>query len=51
MPKQKGKLTQTEQYKRFIETARKLGVDETEEGHEKAFGKVGLKKAKKSKTS
>lgn len=43
----KAKLTQAEQSKRFIETARKLGVDETEAGHEKAFGKVGLKKPKK----
>ena len=33
--------------KRFIQTARKLDVDETEAGHEKAFGKVGLKKPKK----
>lgn len=33
-----------EQSKRFIETARKIGVDESEEGHERAFGKVGLKK-------
>jgi len=32
-----------------IETARKLGVDETEAGHERAFGKVGMKKPKKTK--
>ena len=39
-------MTPSEQSKRFIETARKLGVDETEVGHERAFGKVGLKKPK-----
>ena len=43
----KKKETQAEQSKCFIETARKLGVDESEAGHEKAFGKVGLKKPKK----
>jgi len=43
----KSKETQAGQSKRFIETARKLGVDESEAGHEKAFGKVGLKKPKK----
>jgi hypothetical protein len=47
MPKRKTILSQAEQSKRFIETARKLGVDETEAGHERAFGKVRLKKAKK----
>ena len=41
----KKKETQAEQSKRFIETARKLGVDETEAGHERAFGKVGLQKS------
>ena len=41
------KLSPSEQRKRFIETARKLGVDETEAGHERAFGKVGLKKKRK----
>ena len=45
--RKKTKETQAEQSKRFIETARKLGVDETEAGHERAFGKVGLKKPKK----
>jgi hypothetical protein len=29
----------------------KLGVDETEDGQEKAFGKVGLKKPKKKRPS
>jgi hypothetical protein len=41
------KESQAEQSKRFIETARKLGVDETEAGHERAFGRVGLKKPRK----
>ena len=35
------KVDAREQSRRFIETARKLGVDETEAGHEKALGKVG----------
>jgi hypothetical protein len=47
--KKKNKETQAEQSNRFIETARKLGVDESEAGHERAFGKVGLKKPKKGK--
>jgi hypothetical protein len=42
----KKRESQAEQSKRFIETARKIGVDETEAGHERAFGKVGLKKLK-----
>jgi len=42
----KPKETQAEQSRRFIEEARKLGVDETEAGHEKVFGTVGLKKPK-----
>lgn len=47
MPKDgKPKLTPAEQRKRFIEAARELEVDETEEGQEKAFGKVGLGKPK-----
>ena len=37
-----------ERSKRFIETARKLDVDETEEGQEKAFGKVGIGKPSKA---
>ena len=41
--------SQAEQSKRFIETARKLGVDESKAGHERAFGKVGLKKPRKPK--
>jgi hypothetical protein len=35
-------MTPAEQSKRFIETAR------TEVGHERAFGKVGLKKPRKA---
>lgn len=46
MPKKKATEVQTDQSKRFIEKARELGVDETEAGQEKAFGKVGLKKPK-----
>ena len=47
--KRRKRELQAEQSKRFIEIARKLGVDETEAGHERAFGKVGLKKPKKGK--
>ena len=43
----KPKESTAEQSKRFIETARKLGVDETEAGHG-AFGKDGLIKPKKA---
>ena len=46
MPR-KPKESQAEQSKRFIEKARKFCVDESEEGQEKAFGKVGLGKPKK----
>ena len=45
----KPKETQEEQSQRFIEKARELEVDEFEKGQEKAFGKVGLGKPKKSK--
>lgn len=44
-----GRMSPTEQSKRFIEDARKLEVDETEAGEERAFGKVGLKKSGKKK--
>lgn len=50
MAKKKHKLTPAEQRKRFIEMARKLGVQDTEAAQEKAFGKVGLKKPKKAKS-
>ena len=46
--KRRKRELQAEQSKR-IETARKLGADETEAGHERAFGKVGLKKPQKGK--
>jgi hypothetical protein len=49
MPGKKAKLTPAEQRKRFIETARELGIPDTEAAQEKAFGKVGLKKPKKTK--
>lgn len=41
-PKQKPKPKKTdkEQYARFVETARKLGVDESGESFERAFEKV-----------
>ena len=48
MPRKKTKLTPAEQRKRFIETARELGIPDTEAAQEKAFGKVGLKKPKKT---
>jgi hypothetical protein len=47
MPRKKTKLTQAEQRKRFIETARDLGIPDTEATQDRAFGKVGLKKPKK----
>lgn len=49
MPKRKPKMTPAEQRRAFIETARKLGADESDAGQERAFGKVGLKKRKKIK--
>lgn len=47
--KKKSKISPQEQRRRFEETARKLGADETEAGQEKAFSKVGMKKSTKSK--
>jgi hypothetical protein len=38
--KAKPKMTDKKQSERFIETARKLGVDETGEAFEKAFEKI-----------
>lgn len=49
MPRKKSKLTPVEQRKRFAETARELGIPDTEAAQERAFGKVGLKKPKKPK--
>jgi hypothetical protein len=48
MAKRKTKLTPAEQRRRFIETARELGIPDTEAAQERAFGKVGLKKKKRS---
>ena len=47
--KRKPKLTAAKQRRRFIETARKLGIPDAEAAQENAFGKVGLKKPKRSK--
>jgi hypothetical protein len=41
MVKRKNKLTQAEQRRRFVETARELGIPDTDAAQEKAFGKVG----------
>lgn len=35
------------QYKRFLESAREAGADETEEGADRAFKKVASKKDRK----
>ena len=35
-----GKTTDPEQFARFLEAAREVGVDETGEAFERAFGKV-----------
>jgi hypothetical protein len=34
------KITDKRQYERFVETARKLGVDESEEAFDRAFRKI-----------
>ncbi len=49
MANKKHKLAPAEQRKRFIEAARELQADETEQGQERAFCKVGLKKAAQRK--
>jgi hypothetical protein len=46
--KPKPKLTDKEQSERFIETARKLGVDETGDKFDKAFQKIISQKQKAS---
>jgi hypothetical protein len=38
--KQKPKMSDKRQYERFVETARKLGCDESEEAFEQAFRKI-----------
>jgi hypothetical protein len=40
MPAKKPKPDEKPQRERFIETAREIGADETQEGFEKAFEKV-----------
>jgi hypothetical protein len=47
--KSKPKPDDPAQYKRFLEAARKAEADETEEGADKAFKKVVMKKPTKSK--
>jgi hypothetical protein len=42
----KSKKRDPEQYKRFVETAKKAGADETEEGADRAFKKVTSKRTK-----
>jgi hypothetical protein len=49
MATKKKRGTQAEQAKRFIDMARELGVDESERGQERAFGKVGMKRPKARK--
>ena len=44
MPKAKKKLSQAEQSKRFVETAKALGVDESGKSFEKAIKAVLTKK-------
>jgi hypothetical protein len=39
-PDPKPKLTDAERHKRFVEVAREVGADETEEGAERALRKV-----------
>jgi hypothetical protein len=40
MPAKKPNPEEKPQRERFIETAREIGADETQEGFEKGFGKV-----------
>jgi hypothetical protein len=46
-PKSKSKRSDPEEYRRFVATARKLGVDESPEAMEQAFRKV-IDKSKRS---
>ena len=39
-PKEKPKPSKKTQYGRFVETARQLGADESEEAFERAFRKI-----------
>jgi hypothetical protein len=40
MPAKKPRTDEKPQIERFIETAREIGADETQEGFEKAFDKI-----------
>ena len=46
-PKPKKKISKAEQSRRFIETARELGVDEDPEAFNRLFGKMDLRKPDK----
>lgn len=48
MKKAKPKPDDPEQYKRFLEAARKAEADETEDGADRAFKKVVSKKPKRN---
>lgn len=45
------KSTDPEQYERFVETARKLGADESPEAFDRAFKRVVAPKSIKRKSS
>ncbi len=45
MPAKKPKPDEKPQRERFIETAREIGADETQEGFEKGFDNIDPKKA------
>jgi hypothetical protein len=47
--KPKKKLSKAEQSRRFIETAREIGTDESPEAFDRAFAKLDLTKKKPSK--
>lgn len=49
--KRKPNKTDSKQYERFVETARKLGVDESEEAFDRAFGKIVPPKFRPAKPS
>ena len=49
--KRKPKEKDKRQYERFVETARKLGVDESEEAFEQSFRKIVPPKRKASAPS
>jgi hypothetical protein len=49
MPKAKNLITEDERSRRFIETARELGVDETGKDFERAFKKIVRPKPEKQR--